>query len=165
MFPQQATIAEDWDKIYAYPDLRFSGFAHAMAEVAKADGNSIPVYRGDGGPYWEDGIASDAYYAAMNRQSEQRALSAEKIATLSFLVNPPSRPNRGIIRKMWQNLILFDEHTWGAGGSISSPESEETVRQLAVKDAFATRAKHQVQFVLGRGLAALADRINVPSGT
>ncbi len=165
LYPQQATIVGDWDKIYAYPDLRYSGFAHAMAEVAKADGNSIPVYRGDGGPFWEDGIASDAYYAAMNRQSEQRALSAEKIATLSFLMNPPSRPNRGMIDKMWENLILFDEHTWGAAGSISSPESEESVQQLAVKDAFATRARQQVQFVLGRGLAALADKIYDPSGT
>ena len=165
LYPQHGTIAETWDKKYAYPDLRYSGFAHAMAEVAKDDGNSIPVYRGDGGPYWEDGIASDAYYAAMNRRSEQRALSAEKIATLSFLLNPPSRPDRGVIRKMWQNLILFDEHTWGAADSISSPESEETVRQLAVKDAFATRANHQVQYVLGQGLAALADKIHDPSDT
>ncbi len=165
LYPQQATIVRDWNKTYAYPKLQYSGFAHALAEVAKADGNSIPVYRGDGGPYWEDGIASDAYYAAMNRRSEQRALSAEKVATLSYLLNPPARPNRATIRKMWQNLILFDEHTWGAAGSISSPRSEESVRQLAVKDAFATRARQEVQDVADRGLAALADKIHAPSGT
>jgi alpha-mannosidase len=165
LYPQQATIVDEWNKRYAYPELHYSGFADALSQVAKEDGNSIPVYRGDGGPYWEDGIASDAYYAAMNRESEQRALSAEKIATLSFLLNPPSRPDRSLIRTMWQNLILFDEHTWGAAASISSPESEETVRQLGVKDTFATRARQEVQYVLGRGLAALADKIHDPSGT
>ncbi|HUZ47091.1 MAG TPA: polysaccharide lyase family protein [Terriglobia bacterium] len=165
LYPQQAEIVNEWNKIYAYPELRYSGFAEAMAQVAKDDGNSIPVYRGDGGPYWEDGIASDSYYAAMNRESEQRALSAEKISTLSFLVNPRTRPDRTVIKNLWQNLMLFDEHTWGAAASISSPESEESVRQLAVKDAFATRAKQEVQEVIGQSMAELADKIHNPSGT
>ena len=34
---------------------------------------SIPVMRGDGAPYWEDGIASDAFYAAMERANEKAA--------------------------------------------------------------------------------------------
>jgi hypothetical protein len=165
LYPQQATFVHAWNKVYAYPHLRYSGFAHALAAIAKQDGSSIPVYRGDGGPYWEDGIASDAYYAAMNRQTEQRALSAEKISTLSFLLNPRTRPDRHVIRKMWQNLILFDEHTWGAAGSISSPQSEESRRQLAVKDAFATHAKEEAEYVIERGLAALADKIPDLGGT
>ena len=165
LYPQQAAIVGEWNKTYAYPELRYSGFADALAQVAKDDGNSIPVYRGDGGPYWEDGIASDSYYAAMNRRSEQRALSAEKISTLSFLVNPRTHPDRTVIKNLWQNLILFDEHTWGAAASISSPESEETVRQLAVKDAFATHANQEVQDVIGQSMAELADKIRDPSGT
>ncbi len=165
LYPQQATIVGDWNKIYAYPKLRYSGFADALGAIAKEDGNSIPVYRGDGGPYWEDGIASDAYYAAIDRRSEQRALSAEKISTLSFLVNSRVRPDRSVIRKMWQNLVLFDEHTWGAAGSISSPESDESVRQLAVKDAFATNASREVNYVIERDLAALADKIYDPRDT
>ena len=165
LFPQQATIVDDWNKTYAYPELQYSGFANALAKVAKDDGNSIPVYRGDGGPYWEDGIASDSYYAAMNRRSEQRALSAEKISTLSSLLNPRTRPDRATLENLWQNLILYDEHTWGAAWSISSPEGEETLRQLAVKDAFATRANQEVQDVIDQSMAELANKIQNPSGT
>ena len=51
---------------------------------------TFPPMRGDGGPYWEDGIAADAYYAAMERQNESRGPSAEKLATLTSLVNPSS---------------------------------------------------------------------------
>ncbi|HUY13797.1 MAG TPA: polysaccharide lyase family protein [Terriglobia bacterium] len=165
LYPQQATFLDEWNKIYAYPSLRYSGFAEALAAIAGQEGNSIPVFRGDGGPYWEDGIASDAYFAAMNRESEQRALSAEDASTLSSLLNPRVRPAGSIIRRMWQDLVLYDEHTWGAAGSVSSPKSEETVRQLAVKDAFAVRARQELEYVLDRGLAAIADKIHDPSGT
>ncbi|HEV2499594.1 MAG TPA: polysaccharide lyase family protein [Terriglobia bacterium] len=165
LYPQQATIVEEWNKTYAYPTLRYSGFTAALEQIAKEDGDSIPVYRGDGGPYWEDGIASDSYYAAMNRETEQRALSAEKISTASSLVNPGTKPDRSLIEQLWQNLVLFDEHTWGAAGSVSSPESEETVRQLEVKDTFAAQAKQEAKYIVDRGLAALVDKIHDPSGT
>lgn len=165
LYPQDATLVEQWDKAYAYPKLRYTDFADAMAAIAREAGNSIPVVRGDGGPYWEDGIASDAYYAAMNRESEQRALSAEKISTLSSLINPHAQAASGLLRRMWQNLILFDEHTWGAFASITAPQIEQSVRQLAAKDAFATKARQQVQYVLDRGMAAIADEIHEPSGT
>src|ERR1700758_1548315 len=42
--------------------------------------NNIPTFSGDGGPYWELGTASDAYYAAMERE-KSRGLSAEKLST------------------------------------------------------------------------------------
>ncbi|HEX5483277.1 MAG TPA: polysaccharide lyase family protein, partial [Terriglobia bacterium] len=165
LYPQDATLAEQWDKTYAYPKLNYTNFADAMAVIAREAGNSIPVVRGDGGPYWEDGIASDAYYAAMNRESEQRALSAERISTLSSLINPHAQTTSSLLRRMWQNLLLFDEHTWGAFASITAPRSEQSVRQLAVKDAFATKAHQQVQYVLDRSMAAIADEIHEPSGT
>ena len=62
-------------------------------------------------------------------------------------------------------MFLFDEHTWGAWQSISSPESEETVRQQTVKDAFATQAEQDLDYVLERGMAAISDYINDPKGT
>ena len=85
LFPRQATLARDWNKIYAYPHLQYSGFAEALGHIARQFGNAIPVVRGDGGPYWEDGIVSTARSAAIEREAEQRALAAEKFSTLSSL--------------------------------------------------------------------------------
>jgi hypothetical protein len=70
-----------------------------------------------------------------------------------------------VLRRLWQNLLLFDEHTWGAWQSISSPLSEETVRQQTVKDTFATQAEEDLEYVLDRGMAAISDYINDPKGT
>ena len=61
LFPQQAELVEQWNKVYAYPRMHYAGFHAALQEIAKQLGETIPVMRGDGGPYWEDGVASDAY--------------------------------------------------------------------------------------------------------
>ena len=165
LFPQQATIVEDWNKVYAYPKLVYSDFAGALHEIAGQLGDSIPVIKGDGGPYWEDGIYSDTQNAILAREAEQRAPSAEKLSTLSSLVHPYVQVERAVLNRLWQNLFLFDEHTWGAGQSISSPQSEETLRQQTVKDAFATQAQQDLDYVMERGMAALSDYIDDPKGT
>ena len=165
LFPRQAHLADDWNKIYAYPHLQYSGFAEALGHIARQFGNAIPVVRGDGGPYWEDGIASTARSAALERETEQRALAAEKFSTLSGLFNPRLRPEAETLKRLWNNMVLYDEHTWGADRSVSDPKSQESVNQLGVKESFAREAKRDVEYLLRRGLAALADYIYDPEGT
>ena len=125
--------------LYAYPRVRFSGFSEAMTYIANQAATAMPVIRGDGGPYWEDGIASDALYAALERQNQQRALSAEKMSTIGSYVNPNVGANRETLDSIWKELLLFDEHTWEAGGSVEDPKSQESVQQRAVKQARAGR--------------------------
>ncbi len=162
LFPQQATLVEEWNKVYAYPRLKYSGFADALSYIAGQFGNSIPVIRGDGGPYWEDGIASTARSAALERENEQRALGAEKFSTLSSVVNPRLRPDAEAIKQLWNDMVLYDEHTWGDHRSTTSPESQESLRQLALKEDFASDAKNRVDNLLWRSMAALADSISDP---
>ncbi len=165
LFPQQAMLVGEWNKIYAYPKLEYSGFEKAMAYITNQFGHDIPTISGDGGPYWEDGIASDAYYAAIERENESRALSAEKFSTISSLVNPRIAPDHEKLRRMWRNMVLMDEHTWTSYESVSNPHSEESVEQLKVKDSRATRAQSLVDNVLRRSMGSIADSISAPQGT
>jgi alpha-mannosidase len=165
LFPQQAALVGEWNKIYAYPKLEYSGFAKAMTYITGQFGNDIPTISGDGGPYWEDGIASDAYYAAIERENESRSLSAEKLSTISALVNSRIAPDQDKLRRMWRNMVLMDEHTWTSYQSISDPHSEESVEQLKVKDSRATRAQLLVDNVMRRSMGSIADSISAPDGT
>ena len=165
LFPQQATLVDEWNKIYAYPHLKYSGFAEAIGYIAGQFGDSLPVVRGDGGPYWEDGIASTARSAALERETEQRALAAEKFSTLSSLVNPRLRPEADVLKQLWNDMVLYDEHTWGDNRSVSNPQCQEAVQQLAIKEGFASEAKKHVDDLLWRSLAALADSISDPPDT
>jgi len=165
LYPQQAELAAAWDRIYAYPKLEYSGFAEAMDYISKQFGGGIPTISGDGGPYWEDGIASDASFAAIERENESRALSAEKFSTISSLVDSRVAPDQAKLRRMWRNMVLMDEHTWTSAQSVTNPQSEESVRQLAVKDSRATRAHLLIENVLRRSLGSIADSISDPHGT
>jgi hypothetical protein len=165
LFPQQAEMVDDWNRLYAYPKMQFSGFTEALDHITRQFGDSIPVIRGDGGPYWEFGNASDAAHVAMERASEQRAPSAEKFATISALVNPLIKPERTVLDQLWRDMVLVDEHTWTAAGSVSDPETDESATQIAFKENFAHEAKMDIDYILRRHLATIAGSINDPAGT
>jgi alpha-mannosidase len=165
LYPQQAALVGEWNQIYAYPKLEYSDFASAVGEIAKQFGDSIRTYRGDGGPYWEDGIAADAGYAALERANEARALSAEKFSTLSTLVNSKLSTDRRELEELWKDMELMDEHTWGDSRSITAPDSREATEQLEVKDSFAVRAHQLVNNILERSMAAVVDSVNDPPNT
>ncbi|HEX6804675.1 MAG TPA: hypothetical protein VF133_13420 [Terriglobales bacterium] len=95
LFPEQAELAREWKQSYAYPRMEYAGLPAAMERIACEMGDSIPVVRGDGGPYWEDGMLANARLTALARESQQRILSGEKFATLSsFLAGSNQFPSR-----------------------------------------------------------------------
>lgn len=165
LFPQQATLADAWNREFAYPKLRYSGFYDALKQIARQAGDHIPTVSGDGGPYWEDGIASNARYAAMERGNESRATSVEKLATLSALVNPRLAADKTALDTMWTNIVLMDEHTWNSHDSVSDPASEETARQSKVKEMYAIDARQTADLVARTSMAGLADSISAWRGS
>jgi hypothetical protein len=165
LFPQQAELVQQWNKTYAYPTLQYSGFEDALENIAEQFGNDIPTMRGDGGPYWEDGIAADAYYAAMERQNESRGPSAEKLATLTSLVNPNLVADKVGLDRMWTNMVLMDEHTWDSDTGESDPTSSQAVQQLAVKNSYAVTAHAMVDWVSRDSMTSLVDSISAGQGS
>lgn len=163
LFPQQAELADQWNAIYAYPHIEYSGFHDALKNIAQQFGDAIPTVRGDGGPYWEDGMGSDSLYTAIERENESRAPSAEKLATISTLVNPQLAVNRDELSSMWASMVLMDEHTWASWNSVSDPDSDEAVEQLREKDSRATTAADLRGSILRSSMAALADSIAAPA--
>ena len=75
LFPSTATFATDWNKAYAFPKLNYTTFPDFFHYVDMHNAKDLPTVKGDGGGYWEDGIGSDAYFAAEDRaESESRSL-------------------------------------------------------------------------------------------
>ncbi|MGH8024113.1 MAG: glycoside hydrolase family 38 C-terminal domain-containing protein, partial [Limisphaerales bacterium] len=56
-------------------------------------------------------------------------------------------------------ILLFNEHTWGAAGSISQPFSKETLGQWKVKASFAVAADAQSRQLLKSGMNELAEMV------
>jgi hypothetical protein len=165
LFPQQAELAEKWNGIYAYPQLQYSGFQGALQNIEKQFGDTIPTIRGDGGAYWEDEPCADAYYLALERWNEARGQTAEKFATLASLVNPLLSADPEELRKMWSNMVLMDEHTWGSHYGASDQTSLEARSENAVKNQFAVNAAAEADFITRRSMATFANVIAARPGS
>ncbi len=152
---EQAYLPAEWNKIYAWPKLQFSTFADAMAAIEKPFNGNIPTYRGDLGPYWEDGFGSDSLATAIHRQNQQRILSAEKLGTLPAVLNLDLRPERDRLAEAWRNILLFDEHTWTYVGATTQPDAEQTRRQLDLKRSRTTSAQREIAESIHRSWAQL----------
>ena len=165
LHPDLATFAPIWNQAYAYPRLQYATFADFFKYIDEHFGRELPTYKGDMGPYWEDGVGSDAYFAAQDRQNQSDVLTSEIVSTVAHIVNPAVRRPEAELDDAWNNILLFAEHTWDAGNSISQPSSEEAVKQLAVKDNFATQAHFELDDIANRSLYQFAHLIQISGGT
>lgn len=160
--PGDSQFVKQWNATYAYPQMIVSTFPDYFRYIDKHFGNELPTVVGDGGPYWEDGEGTDARYAAIDRLNQQRALTAEKLSTLGSFVQKDASGEKEQIRKMWQNLILYAEHTFTYWGGYSRPQSDETRRQTFSKNQFVVNGRQEIRSILDQSLSQLADQIHMP---
>jgi len=162
--PGQASFASRWNERFAFPRLEYATFAEAMARVSREAANP-EVLRGDGGPYWEDGLAANASITALARNTMSRARSAEIFSTVAATSVPGFQPDIRALSVLWESLLLTDEHTWHADVSVSDPDSLQSRRQGELRNHRTIDAARAADHLLARSLAALADRIPNPSRT
>jgi alpha-mannosidase len=152
---KQADLARNWQARYAWPRLEYSNFAEALADIEGQFHGKLPVVRGDFGPYWEDGFASDSLHTALHRQNQQRILTAEKLSTIPSILDTSLRPDESFLAAAWKNILLFDEHTWTFVGATTQPDNQQTVGQLTLKRAEATDASEAITRSIHRSWAQL----------
>lgn len=116
----------------------------------------IPVLKTDFGTWWEDGAASSALETALCRRAEERAVTAEMLHSLTSVLGGADYP-KAELDELWRNILLYDEHTWGARDSITRPKGEQAVKQWAFKRSFAVRADEDSGRLLRAGMDKLAN--------
>jgi alpha-mannosidase len=128
-------------------------------EFERRYGDRLPVVRGDFTPYWEDGAASTAREVALNRASGNRLLQAETL----YALRAPGITPFADLAEAWRQVILWDEHTWGAADSVSDPDGENARTQWAYKQAFALEADKRSKAILDNAIAPAKSR-SAPAG-
>jgi alpha-mannosidase len=153
----------EYTKRYAYPQVILCANNDFFQYIEAKFPAKIQTLRGCGGSWWEDGAGSTAYETAINRNTHQEVIAAETVwATLAGLDLTKQFPQNEF-NHIWDNVLLYDEHTWGAHNSITEPTSDFVQRQWAVKAAYATEASQQTQHLLQNGLATLASAVHADS--
>ncbi|HEY8476986.1 MAG TPA: glycoside hydrolase family 38 C-terminal domain-containing protein, partial [Chloroflexota bacterium] len=156
------------------PDRRISDFVRAWNESGRTPrmvittltefgrrlleehGASLPTWRGDWLDWWCDGVASSAYETGLNRTTHELLLAAE---AMGAWLHARGRRQWSAERlaHVYEQMTLYDEHTWGAFSSIVAPESLFTKAQWNRKASFAYTAAMETHDVLARAARELAE--------
>jgi alpha-mannosidase len=157
---EQADLARNWQSQFTYPRLQYSDFAAAMESIAGQFHGKLPTFRGDFGPYWEDGFASDSAHTAIHRGNQQSIVSAETFGTLCSVLDPALRPDESLLQSAWKNILLFDEHTWTFVGATTQPDAAQTTLQLDMKRSQTTEARKAITRSIHRSWAQFESLVS-----
>ena len=161
LIPGEGRFVQDWNAKYAWPRLQLATFRDYFQAIEREFGDQLETVRGDFGPYWEDGIGADAQFAARYRETESRAAAVEALASVAAQLQPQFAAPLDRLRRLWQDLVLYAEHTYTSWGGYSRPRSEESVRQIESKHFYVTDAREQAYWISQESMSRLLDRIGV----
>ncbi|HEU4555309.1 MAG TPA: glycoside hydrolase family 38 C-terminal domain-containing protein [Chitinophaga sp.] len=158
--PELPEAVKAWNERYASPKLVITSVKQFLQDFEKAYKDKIPVIAGDYTEFWTDGIASAARETGINRNASDRLQQAGAIWALRGKPGYPAAD----FDTAWTNIIMFNEHTWGAYNSVSHPEDPKAISQWKYKQAFALNGAEQANALLAKseaGEAAAANAVDV----
>ena len=158
--PRLSEYVRKWNEQYVVPRLIIATHNQMFAEFERRYGSTLKTFSGDFTPYWEDGAASSASETAVNRQAADRLIQDEAIWSMRA---PDSFP-AAEFTAAWRNVILYDEHTWGAHNSISEPDLPFVKGQWAIKQRFALDADSASKAFLEKASPGASDQVKAESG-
>lgn len=129
-----------WDETVVYPKLIPSN-GSAFFEYVMQFSDSFEEYYGDEGAYWEDGAASSVKETFAVRHADAGIRCAEVLDSLAVMHGSQMKFPAENYQEAWKQVLLYDEHTWGAFLSGTDGDSLLQKDQWAVKANMAHQAK------------------------
>lgn len=151
--PELPDAVREWNEKFVSPRLIITSVKQFFGDFEAAYGDKIPVVSGDYTEFWTDGVATGAREAAYNRNASERLQQADAIWALR---NKPAYPAEEF-DTTWNNILLFNEHTWGAYNSTTNPDDPKVVSQWEYKRSFALKGADQSTSLLAQ--AAAGDKV------
>lgn len=137
--PELPDAVVAWNKKYSSPRLIISSMQGFMEDFEKKYSDIIPEFKGDLTEYWTDGTASTARESSIYRRTTERLQQAEVLSAM----NNKKEYNKNT-DKVWTNILLFSEHTWGAHNSVISPDLDFVKDIWSKKKSYIINAEEQV---------------------
>lgn len=109
----------------------------------------VPVHAGDWTDFWNFGCASTAVETRVSRLAKGTLSAAEMLECYGLEKDPRYA---SVKARCQENIMLYDEHTWGASQAISEPDCPETCSQLIYKKRMAYRAADLAGYLTSVGM-------------
>ena len=153
-------LIEQWNSKHVYPRLRLATASEFFEYVETNYSDKLAVHRNAWLDWWSDGVGSSPRETAEIRNVQNRKQADEGLfSILSMLGVKVGSGTRDRIDHLNESIILFDEHTWGAGESVDNPYSENTTRQWMQKGSFAWEAVKSEALLREEIMGRLEERL------
>jgi hypothetical protein len=150
-------VVEAWNDKYAWPKIRLATNREFFERLRQEAASRAERIRGDQGAYWEDGAASSAAQTALNREAARTLALAENLLTGLHASGRLAEIPVEQIRRAWEAVLLYDEHTWGAAWSVTAPDDPRTFGQFSTKAGYAREASRLADLLLSLAAAELPE--------
>ena len=151
-----------WNEKYIWPKTVVATNRDFLEALEKRYGHRCQTFRGDIPSWWAEGPASSAMETGINRLGHDRLVSAETLWAAAWLSDPDIDYPRGTINAAYDNMIHFDEHTWGASDAVRAPKSRNTRVQWGLKARYAYTARDLTDELQDDALGRLSRSIAAP---
>jgi hypothetical protein len=144
-------LVRQWNDRGWRPTLRFITPAELLERIKKIPRERLPVVNGDWTDYWNFGAGSSAVETRLTRNAKADLAAAELLQAF----RPPDARLRAAVHQVWNDVALYDEHTWGAAGSLDQ-DAPMTAMQWLLKAEPAHHSRPSAAYLLARQLDLLA---------
>jgi hypothetical protein len=130
-------LVKVWNEKYAWPKLRLSTTQEFLAWVEKEQGSKLEVHRQAWPDWWTDGFGSAARETAAARETETAMDVNHRLLAMARLLGAPLHaPTSQRAGAIMDNLLFYEEHTFGAAESVNDPLAENAQVQWGEKSSY-----------------------------
>ena len=134
-------LVQAWNEKYVSPKLRIATAKEFLSFIEKNHAAKLPVYRAAWPDWWTDGFGSAAQETAEARRIHQAIQIDQNLFALAKLLGAQiSTKTLANVAAVQDELLFYDEHTFGAAESISDPLAENSLVQWGEKSSYAWEA-------------------------
>lgn len=160
-----ADFLTKWNEWFAYPQVRLSTDGEYFEYIQSTFPEYLKTIKGDFGSYWEEDVGMTLREAAEARAAKRLATDAEKLVSMAIPFYTALRYPIEEFQKVWDNITLFTEHTWGSHESNRTPLAADARSELEVKRAFAHNAFLGADALMETGFKHLEGIIDPPANS
>ncbi len=130
-------LVRRWNEQHVWPKLRVSVAREFLEYVEKEHGKELAVHRQAWPDWWTDGFGSAARETAASRETHTALQVTEGLLAMAALRGRSvPEPILRRVAEVHENLMFYDEHTFGAAESIDDPLADNSQVQWSEKSAY-----------------------------
>jgi alpha-mannosidase len=154
-------IIREWNEKYEWPKLRSALAREFMVYMDEHYADEIPILEDAWPDWWTDGVGSSANETRVVRNTQVEVANSEAVLSMVRLLGKEFPADiQEDIEEVYDNLLFYDEHTYGAAESVSDPLAQNSVNQWGMKSSYAWEAAKKSGILQEKALAYLEPAFN-----